>query len=220
MKFLRILSLSHFTFTIMCCNPTVNLNPPDEGPVKSVQVGDAMEAGLIQQGMDIEIKFIDGNTLYFYASNQKLISDLEDIGYNIQDTNPMQISFKLVKLVSKNNSKLSEEKNEIIQKQLQEYNIKVLKREKNYWAIYGSLENLSRIRELGYKIKELDTEVRPRSIEIKVPTREDIQKVNEMNIDIYSTLPQKEDYIIIYGGAYDYQIDLLESSGYEVKKQN
>lgn len=220
MKFLKIPSLFVCTFMFMCCTSTVNLELPDKRPVKSIKVGDPTEAALIQQEMDIEIKYVDDNTLYFYADNQKTISDLENIGYKIKETNPMQTSFKLVKLVSKNNSLLSMEKNETIQKELQEYSIKVLNREKGYWAIYGSLDNLSRVRELGYKIQNLETEVRPRNIEIKVPTKEDIQKVNEMEIDIYSSEFQKEGNITIFGGAYDYQIDLLEFAGYEVKKQN
>lgn len=201
------------------CKSIVNLEPTDNRPVKSIQVSDADEVAIIEQEMDIEIKYVKENTLYFYTNNQETLSSLEDIGYQINEISPMQTSFRLVKIISKDDMLLSVDKNDSIRVELEQYNIKILKREDTYWAIHGSLENLTSLPALGYKIEDLDSEVRPRSIKIIVPTSEDVQKVNEMHVDIYSSGPDQEVYII-YGGAYDYQIDMLESAGYEVSIEN
>ena len=75
MKFKKIHSLFVGISMFVCCTSPVNLEPPDKRPVKSIQVGDATEAALIQQEMDIEIKYVDANTLYFYSDNEKTISD-------------------------------------------------------------------------------------------------------------------------------------------------
>lgn len=217
MKIFKILSIIFWTGMVICCTSVSELEPSDKRPVKSIQVGDATEAALIEQELDIEIKYIENNMLYFYVNSQNTIAELKNLDYRITEVSPGQISFRLVKMVSKNDLKFSIEKNDTFQNELQEYNIKLMKREEDHWVIHGSLENLRKIEDLGYKLEELDQEIRPRSIEIIVPSREDIQKVNELGIDIYSSGPQEDSYII-YGGAFDYQIDLLESTGFIVNK--
>ncbi len=219
MKKLKTYSLGAYallSFVCISCNKGIKLEPADKRPVKSIQIGDAAEAALIEQELDVEIKHVDNNTLYFYSDNQDVVSELENIGYTVKEANPMQTSFKLVKLIASNNLNLSGERNDNVQKQLDEYNIKVLKREKDYWAIYGSLSGLSRIQELGFKLQNMETEVRPRSIQITVYSREDIQKINEMDIDIVSTKPLEQGYVV-YGSAFDYQIDQLEAAGYNIQ---
>ncbi|MBT8258763.1 MAG: hypothetical protein KJO49_09855 [Bacteroidia bacterium] len=215
-KFIFLLGLS---ILVMSCDPKVNLDLTDKRPVKSIKIDDAEEASLIQQELDIEVKYVANNTLYFYSDNQETLSQLEEIGYLVKDENPKQISFRMVKLISKNKTSLSTEKNISILKELQEYRIKVFNREKSHWVIYGSLDDLSRLKELGFVMENLETEIHPRSVKIIVPSKDDIQKINEMGVDIYSS-GQEGDSYLVYGGAYDYQIDLMAEAGYQISKEN
>lgn len=215
-KFIFLVGIS---FLFHSCESKVNLELTDKRPVKSIKIDDAAEAALIEQELDIEVKYVANNTLYFYSNNQNTLSQLKDIGYQINDENPTQTSFRMVRLFSKDKMILSREKNTLISKELQEYQIKVFNREKDYWVIYGSLSALSRIKELGFVMKNLDIEIRPRTVKIIVPSKNDIQRVNEMDVDIYSTAQKGKQYVI-YGGAYDYQIDLMEAAEYQVEKEN
>ena len=67
------------------------------------------------------------------------------------------------------------------------YRIEVLNKEENYWVVRGTLENLNELQKLNYKLKIPAKEPRPREVEIKVNAYTDIQKVNELGVDIYSS---------------------------------
>ena len=215
----KLIFLMGLSIILMSCDPKVNLDLTDKRPVKSIKIDDATEAALIEQELDIEIKHVANNTLYFYSDNEDVLSTLKEIGYQVTDENPTQISYKMVKLVSKDKTALSTEKNDSILKELQEYRIKLFNREDGYWVIYGSLSDLSRIRDLGFVLEDLDTEIHPRSVKITVRSESDIQRVNEMGVDIYTTRLEGN-YYVVYGGAYDSQIDLMEASGYQVEREN
>ncbi|WP_299111999.1 hypothetical protein [uncultured Winogradskyella sp.] len=203
----------------MSCDSKVNLDLTDKRPVKSIKIGDATEAALIEQELDLEIKHISGNTLYFYSDDQNTLSKLKDIGYQISDENPKQISFRIVKLLSKDRTSLSTENNISISKELSRYNIKTMIREKDHWIIYGALSDLSTIKNMGYMMEDFNSEIFPRMVKITVLSRNDVQIVNKLGVDIHS-VEMEGNYPVIYGQAYDYQIDSMRVSEYRVEKIN
>lgn len=218
MKILKSLFLCGFILSVMACDDKINLDLNDKRPVNSVLVNDAEEVAILQQELEIEVKYVNNNTLYFYA-NEATLSKLKDIGYLVSQENPMQTSFKTVKLLSKYNNLLKKEKNLEVSKELLKNKIKILNREDDHWIIYGTLEDLKKIERLGFKLENLEIEIHPRTVKITGASVEDIQIINEMNVDIYSS-ELNGNYLTVYGGAYDYQIDRLRDAGFEVSIEN
>lgn len=218
-KYFNEIVIMVLAFTFFSCARTINLDPSDKRPIKKIEVGDATEAALIEQELGIETKYLANNELYFYTNNANVISELEKLGYEISEISPMQTSFKLVQLNLKSPLIKASNEQEKLLKQLNQYKVQVLLREQNHWTIYGSLESLKELVDKGFDLEEVNKEIRPRSIEITVPAKEDIQRVNAIDVDIYSSA-ENNDGFIIYGGAYDFQIDSLRSLGFQIKITN
>lgn len=212
---LRLIFSICIILSIGACHPNqVKLKPADSRPVQSVEIADADEAALLQQQLGLEIKEVQGNRLYYYLKDKDQNKKLIDLGYSVKDENAMQVNYKIVEL-SVNGKAPDTSKVE----ELKKYGIEVINKEENYWVVRGSLENLNQLQKLGYTIKIPDKEPRPREVEIKVSAYTDVQKVNELGVDIYSSQVSKDSSIIIYGGAFDSQIEKMLGMGYQVTKK-
>jgi hypothetical protein len=191
----------------------LSLDPPDSRPVQSIEISDGDEAALIKQQIGIEIQQVQGNHLYYFAINKNLDDKLTEIGYTIKKENSMQVFHKYVQ-VSVNGKAPEGRKAE----ELKKAGVLIINKEEKFWIIRGTLEQLKQLQKKGYKLKEMEKEPRPREVEIVVSNPEDIQKINETGIDIYSTEKKEQSYII-YGGAFDYQIEKIRDMGFQVTRK-
>jgi hypothetical protein len=210
--FNRVL-IGFITMSMIACNTDgVKFEPGDKRPIQSIQVADSDEAALLQQELALEVKMVEGNTLFYFVNGKEQEQKLLAIGYSIKKENPMQVNYRVVQLSLKGMAPDASKAEEILK-----HGIKIINKEKDYWVVRGSLEALTKIQELNYKVKIETKEPRPRQVEITVPLTTDIQKVNELGVDIYSTIKSdKERFIIITGGAFDYQIEQMQAIGYKV----
>ena len=199
-----------------CDNDKIKFKPTDEREVQSIEISDGDEVALLRQELGLDIKMVQGNKLYYFVKGSDQEQKLKDIGYSIKTEDIMQINYRVVQLSIKDrapdNSKTEE---------LKKYGVQIINKEKNYWVVRGSLEQLNNIQRLDYKLKIETKEPRPRHVEIVVKSEQDIQKVNELGVDIYSSKrSDRQRTIIIYAGAFDYQIEQIQELGYEVTLKN
>ncbi|HEX7902574.1 MAG TPA: hypothetical protein VF487_01755 [Chitinophagaceae bacterium] len=189
------------------------LDPPDKRPVQSIQIGDADEAALLQQELKIEIQQVKDNRLFYFAGSKDLDAQLTGLGYTIKKEDLMQLYYKYAEITI--NKKVPEESRA---EELQKTGVIILNKEENYWVIRGTLEQLKQVEKMGYKLKKLEKEPRPRKVEIVVNTQADIQKVNETGVDIYH-VETKDNSYIIHAGAFDNQIELIRKMGFTVTRK-
>ncbi|HEX7904325.1 MAG TPA: hypothetical protein VF487_10630 [Chitinophagaceae bacterium] len=189
------------------------LDPPDKRPVQSIQIGDADEAALLQQELKIEIQQVKDNRLFYFAGSKGLDAQLTELGYTIKKEDLMQLYYKYAEITI--NKKVPEESRT---EELQKKGIIILNKEENYWVIRGTLEQLKQVEKMGYKLKKLEKEPRPRKVEIVVNTQADIQKVNETGVDIYHVETKGNSYVI-HAGAFDNQIELIRKMGFTVTRK-
>ena len=81
--------------------------------------------------------------------------------------------------------------------------------------VRGSLTQLKNLELAGYTLRNIAHEPRPREVQIRVKTREQIQSVSQLPVDIYTVHEDREGFLID-GGAFDAQIDALKREGYAV----
>lgn len=198
-----------FVLTISgCCQRGIikdaTFEPENNRPVYVMQVGDSDELGLIQQRFKIQLKSREGSNIYFYAS-ESLLDSLKEIGYTIQQADVNQVEFRVVKVFKKGT-----------EEEILKTGIRMINREKDHWIIRGNLIQLQLLSTKGYSIKKMETEVRPRQVEIKVKDKKDIQYINDIGVDIFNSVEKAGIGFIVYGAAFDYQIDLMKSKKYEV----
>ena len=155
---------------------------------------------------------IDGNNLYYFVKDEAQEEKLKTIGYSGKKANSMQVNYRVVQLSVKGKAPDKSNTEEILKT-----GIKILNKEKTYWVVRGSLEQLNKIQDLNYTVIIETQEPRPRQVEITVPLATDVQKVNELGVDIYSSRgSDRHRAIIITGGAFDYQIEQMQAMGYSV----
>lgn len=197
-----------------------SLTPPDKRPVSSVVVEDAIEASLLQQQLKMDIVKLEGNRLYYYAENTALMEKLKGLGYTQINSEEAQQVYK--KYVSLRLPKRTDTTYKDLAAALRRQQVQVINRERDHWVIYGTLDALNNLKKSGYVLQNLTYELRPREVEVYVTAVEDVQKVAQLGIDVFSTERVKADStILIHGAAYDYQIDSVKVLRYQVsvKKQ-
>jgi hypothetical protein len=212
-KILRPVLICCITMSIVACKTDrIKFEPDGKRPIQSIQIADGDEAALLQQELALEVKMVEGNSLFYFVSSKEQEQKLIALGYSIKKENAMQVSYRVVQLSFKGTAPDNSKAEEILK-----HGIKIINKEKNYWVVRGSLEALTKIQELNYKVKIETKEPQPRQVEIMVPLSTDVQKVNELGVDIYSTIKSdKKGFIVITGGAFDYQIEQMQAIGYEV----
>jgi hypothetical protein len=191
------------------------LQPDNKMPVYSVQVEDATEAALIEQELKINIVRLTGNRLFYYDENNGFAQQLKQLGYgDAQKEDLYQVYKKYQKLM------LAGLKDSLpaFRKKLMEQNIIVINQEKDHWIVYGTLAALNQIIKQGYTLQKIDYEPRPREVEIYVNSVDDVQKIANLGIDIFSSQAGKaERSITIHGSAFDHQLEDVKNLGFTFK---
>ncbi len=184
----------------------VDLAPEDPRPVLSVVVEDPTEVELLVQELELEPIGLEGNTLHFF-DRANLRARLRDLGYTPRPANPQDVFHRVVRV-----QRRGEEERLVVS------GVQIINREEEYWIVRGTLRQLHILRQLGYTIGAVGPdEPRPREVRIQVPTRQDVIEVGALDVDIYSVEETREGFTI-YGGAFDFQIDLLRERDYTVER--
>jgi hypothetical protein len=200
--------------------PRIDLTPADKRQIYSVIVGDADEAGLLVQQLKIEPVRLEFGRLLFYASTDQL-NTMRSLGYALQRSAAPEVNYRVVE-VRRGTARRTEQ-------DLTRTGVLILNREPDFWVVRGSLGQLSALQSAGFRLRNLTGEPRPREVRIVVPRVEDIQRVNEMGIDILGVDPRQRpsstqqhptpQRFTIGAAAFDYQIDKLKELGFEVTVQ-
>ncbi len=192
-----------------------DLTPTDKRPVYSTIVSDADEAGLLVQEIKIEPVKLERNQLYFHASNDQL-NTMRSLGYAFQQSAAPEVTYRVVEIrrtIRKTESELART------------GVLILNREREFWVVRGTLGQLSALQGAGFQMRVLTEEPRPREVKIVVPRAQDIQRVNELGVDILSVTPRHglppyeqaaPQRFTIVATAFDYQIDRAKDAGFEV----
>lgn len=204
-----------------CLSPVdgerVDLEPNDPRAILSLDVADADEATLLVQEIGLDIVRMEGLTVYFFEDADQL-PRLIDLGYDLEQQNPYNVFRRVVRI-----------DREIPEAELVASGVQIINREKQYLVVEGSIGQLRALELSGSRIMGISGhEPRPRQIRVIVASTEDVAKIGAMQVDIYSAKPQRGtsmDYkrddrdvnIVIFGGAFDYQIDQLRNAGYDVE---
>lgn len=208
-KFLSIVFLSLVLTECMCFHPRngneVDLTPNDKRPVYRIFVEDGSEVAILKQQLKIEPIYVRGKTLYFLES-EEVIKKLEELGYRPVKENPYEVYERVVRVIRKGK-----------EEELLKTGVKLINREKKYWIARGNLEQLKILKRLGYRISKITPmEPRPREVCIYVTQPKDIAWVGSIHIDIYN-VQRTESGFLIYGGAFDYQIDQVRDNNFKVE---
>lgn len=197
-------------------NP-VNLEPDDPRPIVSVAVADADEAALLVQKFGLEVVRMDASSVNFFA-DADVLGQLRDFGYSTKPRNSNDVFQRVVRM-----------DRSIPEAELLAEGVRIINREKRYLIVAGSIGKLKALIRRGAQISAIsDQEPRPRQIRIVVERTADVAKIGAMQIDIYSAKAQaakptdieqggQKANIVVYGGAFDDQIDQLRKAGYAVE---
>ncbi len=188
----------------------LKLRPDETRNIASIEVGDPMEAALLQQELNLKLIRSDGGRVY-YAASPEMNDRLRTYGYAPASVEPTGTYRRLVRI--EKSPTASEE-------DLRGAGIRIVNREEKYWIAYGTIAALQNVARAGYRISPVQpNEPQPREIRIAVASRADIQKIAGMDVDIFTVRPaQKERGYLIDAGAFDDQIDAIRAAGYTVER--
>lgn len=210
MKAIALVRTSVLTMTLLtACNAprdeVPQLEPQDKRPVYRTQVSDATEAELLHQQVGIEVKSLVMNDLLFYSRHDSIMQKLTALGYKVDTPDLRQVYFQVVRVEGGN------------EKDLSQYGVHLINREKGYGIVRGSLDALTKLRGAGFKLVTLPEEVRPREVTITGGDQSDIQRMYELGVDIFTAAQDSSGIITVRGSAFDFQIDSLRNMKLEVK---
>ena len=152
----------------------------------------------------------------FEDANQ--LPHLVDLGYDLKQQNSYDVFRRIVRI-----------DRSISEAELVANGMRIINREKQHLIIDATIGQLRALERSGAKITTISGhEPRPRQVRIVVKSKQDVAKIGAMQVDIYSAKPERKESIdslqtnrkikfVIYGGAFDYQIDQLKEAGYKVK---
>ena len=102
------------------------------------------------------------------------------------------------------------------EEQLRQYGAILISREERYWIVSARLGQLRRMAREGYGLEAIGpAEPRPPSSSWRSPARDDVQRVANLQVDIFGVADSAGRFII-RGGALDMQIDRLREAGFVV----
>ena len=205
-----------FFIPILSCTTvkTGDLEPASKVPVYSIMVEDATEAAILEQELKLQILKMEGNQLYYFDEKGAMTDRLVEFGYNRPTKeDPYQVNKTYRMLLLKN----VKDSLPALAAQLKELKLTLVNQEKDHWVLYGSLSALQQFQSKGYQLAKLNYELRPREIKVEVGSREDIQKIANLGVDIFSSSSsQTRRIIIVDGSAFDHQIEEIRKMGFTV----
>lgn len=217
MKYFRsyLLGILLFVFIQSCTTAkTGDLEPASKLPVYSIKVEDATEAAILEQELKLQILKLEGNQLYYSDEKGAMGDRLVQFGYDRptkEDPYQVNKTYRMLLLKSVKDSLPA------LAAKLKELKLSVINQEKDHWVLYGSLAALQQVQSKGYQLAKLNYELRPREIKVEVESREDIQKIANLGVDIFSSASsQTRRIIIVEGSAFDHQIEEIRKMGFTV----
>jgi hypothetical protein len=139
----------------------------------------------------------------YFAADEGQLRQLRALGYQVTQADPEAVDIRVLRVERRG----SEEN-------LRENGVIVVTREPTYWIVSGTLAQLRRLVAAGYRLENLAPgEPRPRRIQIVVTSRDDVQRVANMEVDIFSVADTSGRYTIL-GAALDMQLDRLRAAGF------
>ena len=183
----------------------VDLTPNDPRPVYGIIVEDHDEIALLEQQLKLEPLYFRDSTLFFHEV-PGLIKRLQDNGYTPTKANSYQVYQRVVRVAKKGK-----------EEELLKTGVRLINREHDFWIVQGSLAQLIALERIGYQLSTIAPhEPRPREIKLKVTSFKEIAWLNALQVDIFTVRETKEGFIV-YGGAFDYQIDRIHEKGLKVE---
>jgi hypothetical protein len=178
----------------------------DSRPVYRIEVTDADELAILKQQLKIDVVRASARQALIRLPRPATLASLRQAGYEPVAVPREQVEHRIVHV--------SRGKPEPV---LLGTGVTLLRRESGAWIIRASLAQLDQLRRLGFAWRAPDKEVRPREVEITVPSREDVQSVYDLGVDIFGAAEVAKGMIRIGGAAFDGQIDELRHRGYQVR---
>ena len=183
---------------------TVLLPPPSTTPRYAINIEDPDEIALLTQQLKLRQVMVARGTLYFAADDAQL-GRLRELGYQVRRVDPEAVDSRVLR-VRRSGSEDG----------LRESGVVVVTREPTYWIVSGTPAQLRRLVAVGYRLEALAPgEPRPRLIRLVVGSQTDVQRVANLEVDIFSVADTVGRYTIL-GAALDMQIDRLRQAGFTV----
>jgi hypothetical protein len=199
---------------------SLELTPQEARPIAAVEVADAAEVALLVQEVKLEPVRREGSSL-IYVRDERVEARLEELGYEPRPVNPHDTYRRVVRVDRRGEEDA-----------LPAAGVRMINREEDHWVVEGSLAALRGLRAAGYRLRPLARELRPREIRVLVAGPDDVRRIAAMDVDVFNVDPvdqptdddptydQRETGrgFVLYGTAYDAQIDQLEAAGFEVER--
>ena len=183
---------------------TIVLPAPSTTPRYAITIEDPDEIALLTQQLKLRQVMAARSTLYFGADEAQL-RRLRELGYEVRRVDPEVVDSRVLRVRRAG----SEES-------LRERGIVVVSREPTYWIVSGTLAELRRLVAAGSRLEPLAPgEPRPRRIRLVVGSTDDVQRVANLDVDIFSVADTAGRYTIL-GAALDMHIDRLRQAGFTV----
>ncbi|HEU4882469.1 MAG TPA: hypothetical protein VFT45_09500, partial [Longimicrobium sp.] len=179
----------------------VDLNPGP--PLVAVQVMDAQEAGLLVQAVGAQPVAGMGGTLLFPAT---LADRLRGAGFNPQQADPGQVLTRVVRAYGVGDAAVGAA------------GVRVLRKRPQYWLVEGTLDQVRRLQAAGVRLSQPGrNEPLPLEVRVTLPAAGDVQRVNQMGVDIFNAQASGTGAVLT-GGAYEWQIEAMTAAGYTVER--
>lgn len=182
----------------------ITLPPPSSTPRYAINIADPDEIALLTQRLKLQQVTAVRGTLYFAADDAQL-GRLRELGYQVGRVDPEAVDSRVLR-VRRTGSEDG----------LRESGVVVVTREPTYWIVSGTLAQLRRLVAAGYRLEALAPgEPRPRRIRVVAESATDVQRVANLDVDIFSVADTAGRYTIL-GAALDMHIDRLRQAGFTV----
>lgn len=191
--------------------PAMNLEPNDPRPVYSIEVGDEIEAALLEQQLGLAPLRLTGKTLYFYDAAD-IRKKLADYGYVATQADPYAVYERVVRVARRGD-----------EQELKRYSVRLINREPDAWIVRGQIGTLRALAAAGYSLSAIaSNEPKPRVIRVWAKTPEEVQQISR-HVSIYAVsgqfVPKDNQRLIgVAATAFDDGIDALTALGFTVER--
>lgn len=192
-------------------DPPVNLEPNDPRPVYSIEVGDEIEAALLEQQLGLVPLRLTGKTLYFYDTAD-IRKKLDDYGYVATQADLYTVYERVVRVARRGD-----------EQELKRFSVRLINREPDAWIVRGQIGTLRALAAAGYSLSAIaSNEPKPRVIRVWAKTPEEVQQISRY-VSIYATsgqfVPKDNQRLIgVAATAFDDGIDALTALGFTVER--
>jgi len=181
-----------------------DLVPTDTNKWIGIAVDDGDEVALLAQQLKVAVPLVEDRTAYL-VDRPGLIDRLAALGYKPAVVDRQSVEQRVVRVLRRGTDA-----------ELRQVGIELINREATYWVVRGRLNALAALERMGYRLQRVAPgEPRPREVRITAKSHEDVQRIAAFGVDIY-TARDTVSGVIVYGGAFDSQIDSLRAAGFSV----